>query len=347
MLRLSSAQAKARGDRQAERGPALSEVEVPFNKIKCQFIVKQTFNCKNTDNHKKYHMNTKTNIQGTVALLFLIMFSLVSCTEDEIRVPAPSAQANFSFSFETSTDAATGSINYIVTFENHSLQATGYLWDFGNGNTSTEQNPVEIYTLGGVYEVTLTVTPTEELHYNNLVKAERMTLVPTIYREQFDDPVLEDNFPPEGWTLIDEDGDGNNWYWGSSQGESYILSDSWISGTNEVLTPDNWIITPQIDLRDVNGADLEFEVTPRATNPDFRTENYSVLVSVTGTNPEDFETIYTERLQPSMVNWVWVLRNVNLSQFAGEQIYIAFRHHDSTDLWSIVLRDIHVYETVD
>jgi hypothetical protein len=28
MLRLRSAQAKARGDRQAERGPALSEVEV-------------------------------------------------------------------------------------------------------------------------------------------------------------------------------------------------------------------------------------------------------------------------------------------------------------------------------
>lgn len=31
-------------------------------------------------------------------------------------------------------------------------------WDFGNGATSTEQNPVYAYPLGGVYTVTLTVT---------------------------------------------------------------------------------------------------------------------------------------------------------------------------------------------
>lgn len=31
-----------------------------------------------------------------------------------------------------------------------------YLWDFGNGNTSTDQNPFEIYSLDGNYTVTLT-----------------------------------------------------------------------------------------------------------------------------------------------------------------------------------------------
>ncbi|MDD3915450.1 MAG: PKD domain-containing protein, partial [Bacteroidales bacterium] len=35
---------------------------------------------------------------------------------------------------------------------------TGWAWDFGDGNTSTEQNPVHIYTRVGTYPVTLTVT---------------------------------------------------------------------------------------------------------------------------------------------------------------------------------------------
>ncbi len=292
-------------------------------------------------------MKTIKYVATRILLVPAFLFIPLSCGEDDFDVPAPSTQADFDFSFETTTDPATGNIHYVVTFENRSLEAVGYHWNFGNGNTSNEENPVEIYTQGGVYEVTLTVSPRQELHYNNLQKSERMVLVPTVFREQFDDPDLEDSFPPEGWLLIDRDGDGHNWYWGTSQGEYYIMSDSWISGANEVLTPDNWIITPQIDLRDVSGADLEFEVTPRASSPDFRTENYSVLVSTTDTDPASFQTIYTERLQPTMENWVWVLRNVNLSPFAGKQIHIAFRHHDSTDLWSIVLRDIHVYETAD
>lgn len=294
-------------------------------------------------------MKKITHIAAFFALAGVAFLLLQSCDDEEISVPTPSTQAAFTATFETTTDADTGEIHYVVTFENHSINAVSYYWDFGNGNTSEEENPVTVYTQGGAYDVTLTVTPEEVLHYNNLEHTERLTLVPTIFREQFEDPDLEheENWPPYGWDLIDKDGDGHNWYWGSSMGETYIMSDSWLSGTGEALTPDNWIITPQIDLSEVSGADLEFEVTPRASGPEFRTENYSVLVSVSGTEPDDFETIYTERLQPHMENWVWMLRNVNLSGFAGEKIYIAFRHHDSTDLWSIVLRDIHVYETVD
>ena len=292
-------------------------------------------------------MKTTKIIALLLVLCCLAIGMITSCSEEEVKIPTPSTQADFSFSFETSTDEETGEIHYDVSFENQSINAIGYFWDFGNGNTSTEENPVETYTEGGVYDVSLQVEPDQELHYNDLEATERMTLVPTIFREQFDDPDLAHDFPPEGWTLIDNDGDGHNWYWDTSAGEYYILSDSWVSETGEVLTPDNWIITPEIDLQDKNGADLEFEVTPRASSPEFRTEKYSVLVSTTGIDPEDFETIYSERLSPDMENWVWELRNLNLSEYAGETIYVAFRHHDSTDLWSIALTDIHIYETAD
>ena len=42
-----------------------------------------------------------------------------------------------------------------VTFSNNSTNATGYEWDFGDGNTSTLSSPSHTYTATGVYTVTL------------------------------------------------------------------------------------------------------------------------------------------------------------------------------------------------
>jgi hypothetical protein len=43
-----------------------------------------------------------------------------------------------------------------VQFFNSSTNATSYLWDFGDGDTSNEVNPVHEYSAGGNYTVTLT-----------------------------------------------------------------------------------------------------------------------------------------------------------------------------------------------
>lgn len=51
--------------------------------------------------------------------------------------------------------------DFDVTFANASERATSYLWDFGDGNTSTDENPTHNYTNDGVervYMVTLTTT---------------------------------------------------------------------------------------------------------------------------------------------------------------------------------------------
>ena len=48
--------------------------------------------------------------------------------------------------------------NNSFTFVNNSSGGTSYLWDFGDGTTSTQFNPVHSYTLGGTFTITLIVT---------------------------------------------------------------------------------------------------------------------------------------------------------------------------------------------
>ncbi|MCO5274735.1 MAG: PKD domain-containing protein [Flavobacteriales bacterium] len=44
------------------------------------------------------------------------------------------------------------------SFTDQSTGASGWLWDFGDGNTSTEQHPVHTYAANGTYNVCLTIT---------------------------------------------------------------------------------------------------------------------------------------------------------------------------------------------
>jgi PKD repeat protein len=53
---------------------------------------------------------------------------------------------------------SSGCVPVLVQFQNTSSGASNYLWDFGDGTTSTLLNPNHIYTTGGNYQVTLTVT---------------------------------------------------------------------------------------------------------------------------------------------------------------------------------------------
>lgn len=76
------------------------------------------------------------------AFTFLISF-LISC-EEEVEPPL--------FEFY-------GTLNeYELTTKVKSANVDTYLWDFGDGNTSTEMEPIHVYGKGGEYTVSLTVT---------------------------------------------------------------------------------------------------------------------------------------------------------------------------------------------
>ena len=62
--------------------------------------------------------------------------------------------------FSANQTSACGSI--VVQFTDNSLYSpTSWLWNFGDGNTSTAQNPTHTYSTAGVYTVSLTATNVE------------------------------------------------------------------------------------------------------------------------------------------------------------------------------------------
>lgn len=66
--------------------------------------------------------------------------------EVTVDVPVPTPTADYNFEVEELT----------VTFTNASENAVSYEWDFGDNNTSTDENPIHTYTAPGTYNVVLT-----------------------------------------------------------------------------------------------------------------------------------------------------------------------------------------------
>lgn len=141
-------------------------------------------------------------------------------------------------------------------------------------------------------------------------------------------PVFIENFDStDNWTFIDADGDGKGFQNESMFGRWGMVSRSWeMSSIKSDLTPDNWMISKAIVLNsDTNR--LKWDI--RVPFWDATNEYYSVYVS-TGNTIDDFLSspiIYNESLLNK--NQQYRLREINISQFAGQTVYIAFRHYNS------------------
>jgi len=147
--------------------------------------------------------------------------------------------------------------------------------------------------------------------------------------------LLNENFEfgiPSDWTFIDADGDTYNWAkstnYPAHSGNSVVVSYSKYFGS--ALEPDNYLITPLVD----GATNLQYYFAVNATYP---TEHYAVMVSTTGIEIEDFETIFEETATSTSD---WTKRNIELPE--GTK-YIAFRHYNSTNQNYILLDDITVH----
>ena len=159
------------------------------------------------------------------------------------------------------------------------------------------------------------------------------------FTEDFDAGTL-----PEGWTIVDADGDGNNWEntmengfgFDAHSGEGAMTSASYINGVG-ALTPDNWLISPAIVVG--NGSTLSY--WHDAQDASWSDEYYYLKLSTTGTELGDF----TETLWEGVTPADWAEVSIDLSAYAGNTVYLAWEHTNVTDMFYMKIDDVSVSVT--
>ncbi len=146
-------------------------------------------------------------------------------------------------------------------------------------------------------------------------------------------------FPPAGWTTFvgtNGLGTGFNWTRATSSpyegaGYAFVRYENVTGGIAE-----DWMVTPAIDLSDYENAELTF-YTRQDFNPNWG-GNYYVKVSTTSqTAPAGFADVasWTELTLNTTYN-VYEQKNVDLSAYDGQIIYIAFvMTNDDGDSWYV------------
>lgn len=281
----------------------------------------------------------------------------------------------------------------ITGIENATVSFSG-IDEFGGFNTFTFTTDVDGFYTGnlraGTYSATATRNGYQANHYNgsvSIVYGETTEDIDINLDEVFS-PVSEvfaeynpDNQDPnspyvridwvtdlkydfeestmQGWTTIDADGDGYDWYIASnvmSTGNGHngsndcVLSQSYKNGVG-ALTPDNYLVSPEITL----GGSITFWAC--AQDNGWAAEHFGVAVSTTNNDdPEAFTllsewtmtakgagapTDFTRSGNRAQGNWYQY--TVDLSAYSG-QGYVAIRHFDCTDMFYLDIDDIAIRE---
>ena len=145
------------------------------------------------------------------------------------------------------------------------------------------------------------------------------------------------------WSTVDVDGDGYTWTFNGFDGHNgstnAIASASYINNIG-VLTPDNWLISNTFT---VPGGGATIEWWEYGVDNNDYADNYSVYVSENGGNePADFMNgLLFNGAPTSPKTWVKHSRNIS-SGLAGRTVRVAFRHHDITNMYWLLIDDVRI-----
>lgn len=166
------------------------------------------------------------------------------------------------------------------------------------------------------------------------------------YPETFEN--TDSVFPPQGWQIVDSDGDIYNWFIYIStdenfnyahSGSGFAASASWID--QQILFPDNHLITPPVLITTQNNL-LSFWVA--AQDPDFPAEHFSIRILSADSNIQFKDTVIWNE---TLGNSDWSERKIRLTRFEGKTIRIDFRHHGCSDMFQLKLDDVNLLPFVN
>lgn len=156
---------------------------------------------------------------------------------------------------------------------------------------------------------------------------------------------------PIGWETIDADGDGYTFVQQDPSGfpghsGKCVSSASYIHNIG-ALNPDNYLVTPRVAI--TNGSVFSFWAC--AQDSGYPSEHFGVAISQSSqTNASSFTLIKEWTMQAKEENsgkergsneqGGWHKYSVNLSSYAGKEVYIAIRHFNCTDQFYLDIDDV-------
>lgn len=172
------------------------------------------------------------------------------------------------------------------------------------------------------------------------------------------------------WTTIDADGDGYNWVLGSAVGGVYlatgaslagnghdssadlVVSGSYTNVSSSALTPDNYLVSPLLSIDENNNV---FSFWACGQDAGYCAEHFGVAVSTTSNTDAGAFTMLQEWDMTAKGNvtakkgaprgeskdqGTWYQYLVDLSQYVGQDVYVAIRHFDCTDQFMLDVDDV-------
>lgn len=190
---------------------------------------------------------------------------------------------------------------------------------------------------------------------NNAVLSWTMPVFEGEPEPAFDFSVDFDNGTLEGWTTIDADGDKRNWLntagfadQGFGYGNTYCVASISYDTELGAFNPDNYLVS---DRKYTITASSKLRWIVAAQSKYYPNEHYGIAISRKSNNKaNDFEVIFEETLtagetDSTDIQSQWFERELDLSAYAGENIYIAVRHYDSKNNSWLLLDNVSLTST--
>lgn len=161
----------------------------------------------------------------------------------------------------------------------------------------------------------------------------------TIFTEGFESGDLS------AWTLTDSDGDGLNWSaitgYGSNtvapHSDSYfVISQSW---TNEDggINPDNWMVTSEA----ITISEAGYQLIWYEGGTTYDGEHYAIYLSTSNDISSMSNPVFEGENEVATAG-NWTRKSVSLDAYAGQTVYLAFRHFNSSDNEILAIDDISI-----
>lgn len=142
-------------------------------------------------------------------------------------------------------------------------------------------------------------------------------------------------------TVMDADGDGHNWRlspygegFGHNGSNGVLMSYSYNNATQTALSPNNFLVLPQIAITSSNKVLTFFACALDEANP---SDHFGVAVSTTVNNTASAFAMLQDW---TMTSGSWHQYTVDLSSYVGQSVYIAIRHFNSANNFCLCVDDI-------